>query len=127
MRGKGFELARRQRREREASKTPIPARITTALDLRGLYGPEVDIACDAQEPDVDRWEDPDDPLLPTAEQVALLAKLTGYPVLFFYTRLKTEVDQAFLCGADGCTVIDERPPPAEPVDELAARRSRKHR
>lgn len=30
----------------------VPARITMALDVCGLYGPEVDAACDAAEP---RW------------------------------------------------------------------------
>jgi hypothetical protein len=54
----------------------IPARITQALDLRGLYGPEVDEACDAAEPDVDQWEAGD--LYPTWDQVLLLAKLTDF-------------------------------------------------
>lgn len=115
--------ALRQRREREASKTPIPERITTALDVRGLYGPEVDIACGAEEPDVDRWEDPNDPLLPTAEQVKLLAELTGYPVLFFYTPLKPAIGPVFLCGEGGCEITDNRPD-AE-VNELAAYRARR--
>lgn len=35
---------------------PYPERLTAALDLRELYGPEVDIACGAVEPAVDRWE-----------------------------------------------------------------------
>lgn len=116
--------ALRQRREREASKTPVPQRITTALDIRGLYGPEVDVACGAEEPAVDRWEDPNDPLLPTAEQVELLAKLTGYPVLFFYLRPTPAIGPMFLCGEDGREIVDNRPPAQ--VDELAAYR-RKHR
>ncbi|MDF3320228.1 hypothetical protein P3G66_31950, partial [Rhodococcus sp. C3V] len=31
-------------------------RITRALDAAELYGPDVDIACGAQEPAVDEWE-----------------------------------------------------------------------
>lgn len=52
-----------------------PYRITTALNARGLYGPEVDIACGVSEPDVDLWEA--GKLYPTWDQVVLLAKLTG--------------------------------------------------
>jgi len=70
---------------------PVPARITAALNLRQLYGPEVDLACGAREPDVDRWEDPDDELLPTPEQVVLLAKLTGFPVGYFYQPMTVHV------------------------------------
>ncbi len=52
-----------------------PYRITIVLDTMGLDGPEVDIACGAQEPDVDLWEA--GKLYPTWEQVLLLCKLTG--------------------------------------------------
>jgi hypothetical protein len=52
----------------------VPQRITMALDVRKLYGPEVDIACGAVEPDVDRWEA--GKLYPTWRQVLLLAQLT---------------------------------------------------
>lgn len=34
----------------------VPAYLTCAFDSRGLSGPEVDLACGAEEPDVDRWE-----------------------------------------------------------------------
>jgi hypothetical protein len=44
-----------------------------------LEGPEVDIACGAKEPDVDRWEEGE--LYPTWEQLVLLAELTGHLVL----------------------------------------------
>jgi hypothetical protein len=60
----------------------VPARITIALDIRGLEGREVDVACGAAEPDVDMWEL--GLAAPTAEQVRLLAELTGFTVAFFY-------------------------------------------
>lgn len=52
-----------------------PWRITLCLDEKGLYGPEVDIACGAAEPDVDLWEAGE--LYPTWEQVQKLAELCG--------------------------------------------------
>lgn len=58
-----------------------PFRITYALDSRGLDGPEVDEACLAHEPDVDRWEA--GLLYPTFEQLLALAKLTDYPPHYF--------------------------------------------
>jgi hypothetical protein len=59
----------------------VPHRITVALDTHSLYGPEVDEACGAQEPDVDMWEA--GTLYPTWEQLCLLAKLTGFTPRFF--------------------------------------------
>lgn len=59
-----------------------PSRITAALNLRELYGPEVDRACGVAEPAVDLWESGD--LVPTDEQVEALARLTAFPVEFFY-------------------------------------------
>lgn len=59
----------------------VPRRISFALDEHELYGPEVDIACKAQEPDVDRWEAGE--LYPTWEQVLALAELTGTTPRFF--------------------------------------------
>lgn len=97
------------RLQREQGQGPNPSRITTALDTRGLYGPEVDVACGTVEPAVDRWEDPDDPLLPTEAQVRLLADLTGFPVPFFYARDTAVVGPMVICGADGCEVVDQRP------------------
>lgn len=52
-----------------------PHRITVLLNAHGLYGPEVDEACGAAEPDVDLWEA--GKLYPTWEQTKLLAKLVG--------------------------------------------------
>lgn len=60
----------------------VPAWITLALDSRGLAGPEVDIRCGAAEPDVDLWEC--GLLVPTRKQVELLARLTEYPLSFFF-------------------------------------------
>lgn len=52
-----------------------PYLITHALNARNLYGPEVDKACGASEPDVDLWEA--GKLYPTWRQVLLLADLCG--------------------------------------------------
>jgi hypothetical protein len=92
----------------------VPARITIALDLRGLEGPEVDIACGAQEPAVDLWELGLE--VPTREQLAKLAKLTGFDVAYFYQPIPPGplTDSLFICygGRRGCEltapdVIDE--------------------
>jgi hypothetical protein len=58
-----------------------PAAISFALDAKGLYGPEVDTACLAAEPDVDMWER--GALYPTWEQLVALAELTGNTPRFF--------------------------------------------
>ena len=58
----------------------VPYRITFALDAVGAEGPEVDIECKAQEPDVDHWE-----LgikYPTWAQTEALCRLTGCTVEF---------------------------------------------
>ncbi len=59
----------------------VPNRITMALNLRGLYGPDVDTACKATEPEVDQWEAGE--RYPTWEQLQALADLTGYTARFF--------------------------------------------
>lgn len=102
-----MQAARRQRLDREASPTPVPERITAALDIRGLYGPEVDRACGVEEPAVDLWEAGD--LVPTREQVEGLARLTGFPVRFFYLPPPPKMGPIWLCAEDGCEVIDDRP------------------
>lgn len=58
-----------------------PAAISFALDAKGLYGPDVDTACLAAEPDVDMWER--GALYPTWEQLVALAALTGNTPRFF--------------------------------------------
>lgn len=69
-----------------ATARPVPAWISVALNVGGHEGPEVDTACGTWERnpdgDVDGWEA--GTATPTAEQVKLLAKLTGFPVAFFY-------------------------------------------
>ncbi|QHE73529.1 hypothetical protein [Rhodococcus sp. WAY2] len=60
----------------------VPDRITAALDMSGLEGPQVDIDCGTTEPDVDRWE-----LgikYPTWEQFLALCRLTATPISFFF-------------------------------------------
>lgn len=59
----------------------VPHRITVALDIRELHGPQVDQACGAREPDVDRWETGQK--YPTWEQLLALAELTRFDVAFF--------------------------------------------
>lgn len=59
----------------------VPARITLALDILKLDGPDVDEACGVQEPTVDRWEQ--GRAYPTWEQLCRLAVLTGFAVAFF--------------------------------------------
>jgi hypothetical protein len=65
-----------------AGKVPAPERITMALNLRDLYGPEVDQALGGEEPMVDEWES--GVRVPAFPQVQALAKLTGFSVRFFY-------------------------------------------
>lgn len=51
----------------------IPWYITALLDHGGHVGPQVDLACHAQEPEVDRWEAGQ--LYPTWDQTVALARL----------------------------------------------------
>jgi DNA-binding transcriptional regulator YiaG len=110
----------RQRGERElAGRKPVPHRITTALNLMGLYGPEVDRALGGEEPMVDQWESGE--LVPTREQVELLAELTQYPVHYFYIPIKEPGGIGVVCTSDGC----ERgwvgpPPPPEPLADVVS-------
>lgn len=94
------QLKQRMDREDLERVVPVPYRITTALDARGLYGPEVDRALGGEEPMVDLWESGD--LVPTREQVEALAELTGYPVRFFYFPVTEVGGFGFHChGEDG--------------------------
>jgi transcriptional regulator with XRE-family HTH domain len=79
---------------------PTPQRITTALDICGLYGPEVDEALGGEEPMVDEWETGQ--RIPTKEQVQALAVLTGYPVDYFYLPPPTPMTGGVVCSTDGC-------------------------
>lgn len=71
----------RARRQWELGRM-VPAKITHALNRRKLFGPEVDAACGAEEPDVDLWETGEK--YPTWEQVEALAKLTDFQPIFFF-------------------------------------------
>ena len=53
----------------------LPWRITMWLDMRGLYGPEVDAELGVPEPTVDQWEAGE--VYPTWDQVLALANLVG--------------------------------------------------
>lgn len=66
----------------------VPHRITLALDIRKLDGPEVDEACGVEEPTVDLWEC--GRVYPTWEQLLKLAVLTGFDVAFFTAPLAAE-------------------------------------
>ena len=84
-----------------AGQSPTPQRITTALDMRQMYGPEVDQALGGEEPMVDEWES--GALVPTFEQMQRLAVLTGFPVKFFYQPPSPPLTGGWLCGSDGGT------------------------
>lgn len=59
----------------------IPDHIAAALNKHDLYGPEVDIACGAREPDVDLWEA--GKLYPRWDQILKLGELTRtWPIRF---------------------------------------------
>lgn len=84
-------LAEQEAHRQWAAGLVVPDTITLSLDAMGLDGPEVDAACGATEPDVDRWEAGE--LYPTWEQLKLLATLTGRtPIMFMksYARLRTD-------------------------------------
>lgn len=90
-----------------AGKTPTPERITTALNLCGLYGPEVDQALGGEEPMVDEWES--GVRVPTLQQVQALAAITGYSVRFFYQPAAPPITGGWLCGSDGCQALGGAP------------------
>lgn len=104
----------RQKNERLiASGKIVPARVTIALDLCGLDGPEVDLACGAAEPDVDMWEL--GLAVPSAGQVERLAGLTGFPAAYFYRPVAPGPlagEPVFMCGRRCETiepdVVDDR-------------------
>ena len=95
-----------------------PWRITAALDIRGLYGPEVDEACGVQEPCVDMWEDGQ--LYPTWEQLLALAKLTGLPLRFFTLGGEPVPINAtsLLCGLSEAEIAAWKREHREPVIEF---------
>lgn len=106
----GYARARNQQETERLLRegTPVPARITMALDMRGLDGPDVDTQCGAAEPAVDLWECGIE--VPTAEQVTLLAALTQVPVQFFYKPIKPGplIGPVWICwaGRRGCESVE---------------------
>jgi hypothetical protein len=91
-----------------AGKTPTPERITQALNLCMLYGPEVDRALGGEEPMVDEWES--GALIPTLTQIQALAELTGYTVQFFYQPPPPPLGDGWICGSDGCRRFNDETP-----------------
>ncbi len=87
-----------------AGQIPTPERITMALNLCMLYGPEVDRALGGEEPMVDEWES--GVRVPDFTQIQALAGLTGYPVKFFYQPPPRPLGGGFICGTDGCQPLD---------------------
>lgn len=91
----------------------VPHRITTALDLRSLQGPEVDRQCHAREPEVDEWERGQ--RYPRWDQLLALAELTEFPPGFFFLPIEPIPYEATSLGcrrSGGFT-----PPTREPVLE----------
>lgn len=76
---------------------PNPARITLALDSRGMDGPEVDEALGLMgNTIVDAWEAGE--AEPTEVEVRRLATLTSYPPAFFYRDDPPVMGPIFLCA-----------------------------
>lgn len=113
-----------ERRIRELGGAPYPRRITMALDAPAggggpLEGPDVDVACGAVEPAVDRWETGEE--IPTRTQLERLARLTGYPLGFFFAdpgppmtgTLCIRSGRGRGCYAIGGVVEDQVPPANE--------------
>lgn len=88
----------------------VPCRITVALNANSLYGPEVDVACGAEEPAVDQWEA--GILYPTWQQVLLLAELCGVTPGFFMQDFAGDKEpmRGIICsrgrGGRGCVPFD---------------------
>jgi hypothetical protein len=79
-------------------RSPNRDRITVALDLRRMYGPEVDEAlgvADAFDTVVDGWED--GTVVPTHDDIRRLAHLTGMLPAWFYAGTLPVMGHAFHC------------------------------
>ncbi len=117
------ELARLEEAYRAGRVLAQPDRITCALDLHGLEGPDVDRQCLAAEPAVDEWEA--GRAAPSWEQLLALAELTGFSPLFF-TERSTLFPAAGLIVCQrsgkgkGCHSVEPRPsvPPYDPSEPL---------
>ena len=87
----------------------IPDRITSALNARALYGPEVDLACGVEEPAVDEWEA--GTRYPTWEQLKLLAALCGVTTsMFTVDPAVILTGPVIICDRRqrGCQVVEHR-------------------
>jgi hypothetical protein len=113
-----LELTEREQWQLQHGR-PVPARMTWALDIRGLDGPEVDEQVGTFEGnpagDVDDWEAAR--AVPAPEQVLMLAKLTRFPVGWFYNPVQPGPvlgGPVWICwrGRRGCEQI-----PDDTVDE----------
>lgn len=108
-----------QRQHREAYEQwragrVVPNQITTALNARGLWGPDVDRQCHAKEPAVDEWEA--GTRYPRWDQLEALARLTGYPARFFMLEIEPIPFDATSLGCRRSGGFS--PPEAEPVMEF---------
>ena len=91
----------------DPDRWPYPERITQALDYPAapgavgpLEGPGVDEFCGVAEPTVDLWETGE--VIPSDEELAALAELTGYPVEFFYAEpAPLDLGRAIFCVSSG--------------------------
>ena len=101
----------------------IPDRITTALDAKALYGPEVDRACGVEEPAVDEWEA--GIRYPTWEQLQALAALCEVTTsVFTFEPQVTFTGPVIICDRskrkNGCQVVTRTPILAFTPEAIAA-------
>lgn len=83
-------------------RSPNRDRITAALDVRGMHGPEVDEALgvnNALDTVVDSWEDGTS--VPTEDDIRRLATLTSFAPEWFYRGTLPQLEVAFICGRGG--------------------------
>lgn len=106
-RGRMLAADQEAQRRHEAGLV-VPHFITMALDAQGLHGPEVDEACGAHEPDVDRWEAGE--LYPSWDQLVALAELTGVTPAWFVRPAADRVDYEWTSAQ--FHVKNRKPPPA---------------
>lgn len=80
---------------------PQPWRISLALDIAGLYDPELSAALDVPVGEVDRWEE--GMTIPSSEQLVALASLTKHDVGYFFTDEPPPTRLAgFACASRRC-------------------------
>lgn len=96
----------------DAGRQPEAVRIGIALDIRDMYGPEVDESLATTEPTVDQWEAGQ--LTATELDVRRLATLTGFPPPWFYDEVpESWKGTAIICGGTRgrrCQVVRNVPP-----------------